>query len=146
MQFEMNDFLQKRIIINDIPANTIKNDTAAFLIQNLAAEDDDELRVASIELTYPRFFDFDRRNYFEFMLQASSVGRYIEITNFDIGNTLPILTDKLNNKRYDADTSQQGLLRFFYPHQQQVMTVLRKNDLSTVKNIIQLEAKSLLII
>ncbi|MFZ1392488.1 MAG: C25 family cysteine peptidase, partial [Dokdonella sp.] len=142
VQFEMNDFLQKRIIVNDIPANTIKNDTAVLLIQNLGAEDDDELRVASIELTYPRFFDFDGRNYFEFSLLPSSVGRNIEIRNFDMGNALPILTDKLNSKRYFADTSQRDILRFFLPASPTGYDlVLRKNDLSTVKNIIQLEAK-----
>ena len=112
-QVRMDLFQSKTLSINDIAANRIKNDTASFRLQNLSTVPEDEFRVASIELQYPRKFNFAASSAFEFKIAASDSGRYLKIANFNRGLSNAVLYDITNGKRYLADLSIADTLQFF---------------------------------
>ncbi|MEO1625645.1 MAG: C25 family cysteine peptidase, partial [Bacteroidota bacterium] len=63
----------------------------------------DRLSIASIRLTYPRFFNFDNNSTFQFEIAAANTEKYLEIKKFDLsdgGNVL--LYDLTNNFRLQA--------------------------------------------
>jgi hypothetical protein len=74
----------------------------------------DRAVVGFMELTYPRTWDFNNSNYFEFSLPATSAV-YLEITNFNAGVSAPVLYDLTNRRRYVADIAVAGKYRFVLP-------------------------------
>lgn len=69
------------------------------------SQGNDRIVCGFIELTYPRLFNFDNASNFEFELPSSPSGNYLEITNFNIGSSVPILIDITNGRRYEAVVS-----------------------------------------
>ncbi len=59
----------------------------------------DQNSVGYVQLTYPRYFNFDDRRVFKFELQDNGV-KYLEISNFD-GGLRPVLYDLTNNLRIE---------------------------------------------
>src|SRR4051812_30033815 len=57
IQFPMGYFLSNKFSV-PVPVSKIKSDFANFTIQNLSTVDADALRVATIEIEYPRLFNF----------------------------------------------------------------------------------------
>lgn len=74
----------------------------------------DRMVIHQYEITYPRQFNFGGASNFEFTLQPSSQGNYLQIGNFAYGNTIPYLYDLTNNIRYAGDTLN-GMARFALP-------------------------------
>lgn len=72
----------------------------------------DRIVCAFVDLKYPRLFNFDNQVNFPFTLAASITPRYLEITNLNTGGVAPVLYDITNKKRYVADVSSSGVLRF----------------------------------
>ncbi len=72
----------------------------------------DRIVCAFVDLKYPRLFNFDNQLNFQFNLSASATSRYLEITNLNTGGVTPILYDMTNRKRYVADVSGTGVIRF----------------------------------
>jgi hypothetical protein len=72
----------------------------------------DRMVIHQYEITYPRNFNFNGQSSFEFALAANSLGNYIQITNFNIGSSVPVLYDLTNGKRYAADLSSAPILKF----------------------------------
>lgn len=141
-QFSMGFFLSSKQSITGIPANRIKCDTAYFVVQNLSGADDDDLRVATIELEYPRLFNFDGATSFEFYVAASEKGRYLKIAKFNKGNDEAVLYDITNGKRYIADTTIKDTLQFLLqPSQEKYHLVLVKGDSSTATFINTLQQR-----
>lgn len=62
----------------------------------------DRQQIAYVKLTYPRAFDFGGGNSIEFSMPASSSIQYLNISNFDIGNTNPVLYDLTNQIRIET--------------------------------------------
>lgn len=136
IQFPLDYFSYSKIIVPNISANRIKNDSASFLIKNLGIEDDNELKVVSIELNYPHTFNFAGRNTFEFNLAASDTGHLLKIYNFNANGTIPVLYDLTNLKRYSANTEITDTLRFYIPPSNaEARFVLIRPDGSTAQNI-----------
>ena len=136
IQFPLDYFSYSKIVVADIPASRIKNDTALFLIKNLGAEGDNELKVASIELNYPHTFNFTGRSSFEFNLSASDTGHLLKIYNFNANGTIPVLYDLTNLKRYTANTDIADTLRFYIPPSaENARYALVRADGSTAQNI-----------
>ncbi len=75
----------------------------------------DRMVLANYELTYPRQFNFGGASLFEFSLAGSSVGNFIEISNFSGGTSAPILYDLSSSRRYLAEASLPGKYRFALP-------------------------------
>ncbi|MEI6947046.1 C25 family cysteine peptidase [Paraflavisolibacter sp. H34] len=79
--------------------------TAAIQVTNLCNTTgcpSDRMVVHKIELTYPRLFNFGGQTNFEFTLPASTGTKYLEITNFSLQSTTPVLYDLTNGRRYVA--------------------------------------------
>lgn len=69
--------------------------------------------VSNISVTYPRVFNFDNKNSFQFKIEASNTTKYLEIQNFDGGNNA-ILYDLTNGFRLKA-TIEAGIVKIALP-------------------------------
>jgi len=100
-----------------VPFSTslISSNSAVVRFGNTATIGSDRYVVSYYELNYPRRFDFDNRNSFEFHLPADNDGYYLEITNFNSGSVPPVLYDLTFGTRYVADISTPGTLKFVLP-------------------------------
>ncbi len=85
--------------------------TAVFSIVNQSPSLCDEMRVSTIELTYPRMFNMDGKNVFAFTVDSSATGRFLTITNFNHGGVAPVLYDIENQKRYTTDISSPDTVK-----------------------------------
>jgi hypothetical protein len=94
------------------PLSYLGRPTDTIRINNNTTNTNDRLAVAKYEMTYPRTFNFGGASLFEFNLQASPAGNYLEITNFNAGGGTPVIYDLTNGKRYTANTAVPGTLRF----------------------------------
>jgi len=140
-EYPMGYFLSAKPEIN-ISADAIKNDSATFIIQNLSAANDDKLRVATIELDYPRLFNFGGATSFEFYINACDKGRYLKIANFNKANGEAVLYDITNGKRYVANTSIQDTLQFLLqPSSEKYHLVLVRANGSTATIINSLQPR-----
>lgn len=99
----------------------------------------DRSTVGFAELTYPRTWDFNNRDNFEFSLPASS-SVYIEISNFNAGSSAPVLYDRTNNRRYIADVAA-GKYRFVLPADAARNFVL-VSQTSGINTVAQLQPKT----
>jgi hypothetical protein len=73
----------------------------------------DRMVVATIEITYPRQFNFGNAANFTFDLPANTNGNLLHITNFNYGATAPALYDLTNGRRYIGDiVSTPGTVKF----------------------------------
>lgn len=117
--------------------------TASFRIENLSDDYDDEIKVGTLQIFYPRLFNFGGHSRFEFRLNPSAEGRFIQIENFNFRNAGAILHDLNNLKRYFADTSVYGYLRFYLPPSEKgYQLALFKDSSSVIKSISTVKAKS----
>ena len=85
--------------------------SAAFSIVNQSPSLCDEMRVASIELNYPRTFNMDGKSFFDFIVDSSVTGRFLAITNFNHGGVAPVIYDIDNQKRYITDISSPDTVK-----------------------------------
>ncbi|MDQ6812213.1 MAG: C25 family cysteine peptidase [Bacteroidota bacterium] len=97
-----------------IDVNKLNSGVATVYVVNQSPAGCDEMRVAMVEITYPRVFNMGGASIFKISLDPSSVGRNLAITNFNYGGVAPVLYDQANNKRYvgnitNADTVKIAL-------------------------------------
>ena len=141
IQFSMGYFLSNKLTV-PIAINRIKNDVATFIIQNLSTENENELRVATIELEYPRLFNFGGAASIRFFIEGSTQGRYLKIANFNRGTADAVLYDVTNGKRYIANTDNPDSLQFLLePSQEKYYLFLVRGDGSTAKFINTLQQR-----
>ncbi len=124
---DFTDYVKASYPVN--PAD-IATGQADIFIKNLSPINNDRMVTATIELIYPRQFNFGGFNNFEFVLPANPVGNYLEITNFNHGSVSPVLYDFTNKKRYVGDISNPALVKIAL----QGSTVARKLLLVTQIN------------
>ena len=76
----------------------------------------DKASFAYIRLNYPREFNFDNQDYFDFYIDSSLTSRYLEIDNFNHGGNNPILLD-LTNQIYIQATydNSDGKVKILLP-------------------------------
>jgi hypothetical protein len=94
-----------------VPPAEIAGGQADIFIKNIATVGGDRMVTATIELVYPRQFNFDNQSSFEFELPANTSGNYLQITNFNHGNISPVLYDMTNRKRYVADITNPAQVK-----------------------------------
>ncbi len=75
----------------------------------------DQAVVGTMSLTYPSTFNFNNQSNFYFELAPSLTGDYLSITNFNNGNSVPVLYDITNGLKYPGDISVSGTVRFMLP-------------------------------
>jgi hypothetical protein len=95
-----------------VPLSVITSNSASFSVINKSSNVNDRIVCSFFELTYPRKFNFSNQSTFAFSLPASASAKYLEITNFNDGNSIPVLYDLTNLRRYVADVSTPGTLKF----------------------------------
>ncbi len=98
-----------------VPLSVIASNNASFKINNGAVNTTDRMVSSFLELNYPRQFNFGGQATFAFTLPVSPAGKYLEISNFNSGGSVPVLYDLANRRRYVADVSTPGLVRFVLP-------------------------------
>ncbi len=97
-----------------IPLSALASNTASIVIANQSSDNNafDYLVAGTVHLTYPHSFNFGGAKTFAFTLPASVNGNYVEITNFTANGSTPVLYDLTNGKRYTANTTTSGILKF----------------------------------
>ena len=111
----LSAFEAKALPSTSVPLTYIPNGVGSFIIKNLSANSNDRVAISYIDITYPRLYNFDNQTSFEFELPASTTNRYLEINNFNRGSATPVLYDLTNQRRYVANISSTGVIRFVLP-------------------------------
>lgn len=107
---EQMDYFDYKKINVPVPLAAISGSIVELKITNNAAATPDRMAIAKAEITYPRQFNFGGFSDFHFELPASPAGNYLEITNFNVAGTPPVLYDVTNGKRYITDLVTPGNL------------------------------------
>lgn len=94
-----------------VDVNKLSSGIATVYVVNQSPNGCDEMRVALVEITYPRVFNMGGASMMKFPLDASSSGRYLAVTNFNHGGVSPVLYDLANNKRYVGDISNPDTVK-----------------------------------
>ena len=81
----------------DIPSSTLSSNNTLKIAATGGASD--KIQVATIDITYPRTFNFSNNDYFKFTVIGNNQSQYLEITNFDHGSNPPVLYDLTNHLR-----------------------------------------------
>lgn len=127
-----------RIQVNNIAASALSGDVAKIAVSHNGSNDN--VVVADYQLTYPRHFRFGNQSLFYFEMPGGA-SRYIEVSAFAAGGTLPVLLDLNNNSRQVADTLN-GLYRFLLPVSADIRKlVLVSTAANAVKQINELEPR-----
>lgn len=113
-RFSLEGFTSKKLTV-PIHSAQLKSGTAGFRIENLSTVEEDEIKVGTLQIFYPRYFNFGGNVRFEFNLLPSVSGRYLKIANFDFHKAAVVLYDLVNLKRYYADTTLKDSLQFYLP-------------------------------
>jgi Peptidase family C25 len=108
---QVMDYFDGNIYSSTFPLSHLTSGTANLSTNNTSSNGNDRMVVAYQEITYPRLFNFGNQSIFEFELAANPAGNYLEITNFNVGGSIPVLYDLTNGKRYVAVVGG-GLLKF----------------------------------
>ncbi len=98
----------------------------------------DRHSLACISLIYPRTFDFNDQSEFRFNLSASFIPRYVEVKNFDFGNTEPLLFDVQNDQFLSAKTEGE-VVKFILPASNSARRLLLFNPQTQIKTVSDIE-------
>ncbi len=140
----MNSFFDTKQQVA-LPASLISSGSATVRVTNASSNGNDRMVVGKFELTYARQFNFGNKTNFPFELEAKTDGNYLRISNFNDGNTdtLPVLYDLTNFRRYSGDKSQAGILQFvLQPSLQKRKLVLVNERSSNITLVNRLTARN----
>jgi hypothetical protein len=98
-----------------VPKTLLGRAVDTIRVNNASAVGSDRITLGKYEMVYPRKFDFGGDGLFEFSLPGSSVGNYVEITNFRNNAVPPVLYELTEGRRYVADMTVPGKFRFALP-------------------------------
>jgi hypothetical protein len=126
-----------------LPVSEISSGSASFQVVNQSPSACDEMKVAMIELTYPRTLNFGGASVFEFSLPLSYSGRYLAIANFNPSGVAPVLYDLSNGKRYVGDISNPDTVKVLLdPSTTQYNLVLTTQAGSYYKSIATIQPRN----
>ncbi|MEM9846710.1 MAG: C25 family cysteine peptidase [Bacteroidota bacterium] len=121
-----------------------QGDTFAITSSILTATTDitvsnpDSFRMASISIEYPRTFDLDNADYFEFSLDNNGQEQYVEFTNFSAGANPPVLYDLTYSARI-VTTNDAGVIKAVLPASapsgKRQCVLVSTNDISAADNV-----------
>ncbi|MGB0982594.1 MAG: C25 family cysteine peptidase [Saprospiraceae bacterium] len=101
----------------------------------------DKSAISFIKITYPRTFNFENTDYFDFYIKANNTSTYLEIDDFNASNANPILYDLTNqiyiNATYDAASSK---VKVVLPPSTQKRHLILVNSVSGYQNVLTLQA------
>ena len=93
-------------VVNNKPTvsvSLLSTNAAAIRIVNKSNNVNDRIVCGFVELIYPRQFNFGNQTAFSFSLAPSAIKKYLEISNFNVGTSTPVLYDLTNQRRYVAN-------------------------------------------
>lgn len=124
------------------PVSLIASNNADFVVSNVAANTN-RIRLAQVQMTYPRSFNFGGASSFRFQVPSKMSGSYFEISGFNASAGTTILYDLSNGKRYAVDATSPTLLKVFTESGAGTQDLLLVNDnVSNVKNITAFETRN----
>lgn len=124
-----------------IPLSLISGNTADFVVSNVASNVS-RMRVALVEMEYPRLFNFGGASSFRFQLPAKATGTYLEIAGFN-GSGTPVIYDLQNGTRYEVNASNPSLLKvFLQPTTRAQDLVLVNQDGASIKSVNSFEPRN----
>lgn len=139
----LNYYTTTTVTLSNMDKARFNSDAPLIYFYNITSAEDDNFVVSKIEIDYPRLFDFGGQSSFEFSLPASDTGRYLSISNFSDAGSIPVLYDITSGKRYIANISIAGKLRFLLePSKQAYQLALVRGDNSAAQNITAIEKKN----
>lgn len=137
------DYLNYAKVEETLPVSAIASGFGGVQFINQSPSNCDEMRVAMVELTYPRVFNMGGVSNIEFNLSASNVGHYLTIGSFNTGGVAPLLYDLTNGKRYVTDISNPDTVKVVLdPSTQDYNLVLATQAGSYYKSIVAIEQRN----
>ena len=135
------NFFTPSVLELALPANLLGRPIDTVRVINSSSVASDRMAAYKYEISYPRLFNFGGNTLFEFALPASVVGNYLEITNFNGGTELPILYELNEGRRYVADNSEAGKLKFALPPGGDRKFVIMNASVTSILNVSRLQKK-----
>ena len=135
------NFFTPSVLELALPANLLGRPIDTVRVINASSVASDRMAAYKYEISYPRLFNFGGSTLFEFALPASVVGNYLEITNFSGGTELPILYELNEGRRYVADNSEAGKLKFALPPGGDRKFVIMNASVTSILNVSRLQKK-----
>ncbi|MBK7100076.1 MAG: hypothetical protein IPH58_19525 [Sphingobacteriales bacterium] len=138
---QMNSYAYQKLS-KTLNVSKIAGSTANFIITNTSTSANDRMRVAFVEMSYPRVFNFGGAKNFRFQLPARATGTYLEISGFSFSG-IPVLYDLNNGKRYEADASNPSLIKvFLQPTSTAQDLILVSQEGSNIKGVTGFEVRN----
>jgi hypothetical protein len=129
----VNGYTIKRFHVTAIPVSQLSGNTALIQFYNNGTGSD-KIVIAGYQLTYPRLFNFDAQTMFRFNIPAGGA-KYIEISNFNFGNSTPVLLDPVNQNRIIGNISG-STVRFVLPATANPSNyILLNTEAANIKNV-----------
>ncbi len=140
---QMNGFTAGNYSNNNVPISVFNNTSESFRLRIVTTDSFDRIVCSYINLQYPRQFNFGGANNFKFSIPANTTGKFLNITNFNSGNGLPILYDITTLKRYVANVANNGTLQFALPpSSENIEYILVSQDVTNITAINSLQQKT----
>lgn len=123
-----------------VPVSALTGTTENLSVKNITSVANNRIKIASVEITYPRTFNFGGSGNFRFELSAGT-GKYLEIAGFNYSG-VPVLYDLANGRRYEANVSAPSLVKLYVqPGAAAPDLVLVNTAASNIKTIGSLETR-----
>lgn len=137
----LNGFSYSRLS-NNLPVTILNGATENISIANIATVPNNRIKIGTLEITYPRSFNFGGASNFQFKLPGAAGGKYLEITGFNNSGT-PVLYDLGSGRRYEADASNPALIKIYLqPTIANANVVLVNTAATNIKTINSFETRN----
>ncbi|WP_346237997.1 C25 family cysteine peptidase [Niabella insulamsoli] len=124
------------------PVSHLTGATENITFTNVATTSNNRIKIGRLDITYPRIFNFGGASSFPFELSASSLGKYLEISNFNYSGT-PLLYDLTNGRRYEANTGTPSVVKIYVqPSVTNARLVLVNTTAANIKIVSGLETRN----
>lgn len=112
----MTLFNYQKVNLTNLPLSLLLSvNQAPIYVNGTSAVATDRIVVGSISLTYPARYVFNNQKFFEFDVLPNPNGNFLSIVSFNYGAVAPVLYDRTEGKRYVADISTPGQVKFVLP-------------------------------
>ncbi len=107
----LNGFDYSRLT-NTIPVSVLNGSSESILVSNISTVPNNRIKIAGVEITYPRFYNFGGASNFRFKV-AVGAGKYLEVSGFNTLSSPVALYDLANGRRYDADLTTPSVVKIY---------------------------------
>lgn len=108
----LNQFEYSRLS-GTLPITVLTGASESIQVSNVTTIANNRIKIGTIEMVYPRSFNFGGASNFRFKLPGTTAaGKYLEIAGFNTSGA-SILYDLSSGRRYDADASNPSLVKIY---------------------------------